>query len=407
MAEGVPFFIGSRSLDGAPVARRDSDLMARFRAAGLVTLGLTTVPEMAISFATESIKHGPTRNPWEPAAGRRGIQRWLCRSGGGRGGATRARQRRSRLDPDPRFLLWPSRSQAEPGSHPVRARHGGSIVRAPPASSGSPGPSATPPTCSTRSKGPAPATSTPRRLHAVATPTSWGSILAHCGWRSRRRAWSGAAVDPEVAAAAVRAGAHARRHGSLRRRGEPGRRLGRRHAQQRRRDGGHRRALPHGAATARSAQAGGRLPADPRRGGEAQRAGSGGRVRCPEPGDPIGRRILRRLRPAGHADARATARAARHAAAGRPRPHARSWLQSLFDYGPFTVLFNISGQPAISLPLAQSQSGLPIGVQLVAAYGREDLLLQIAAQLEQAMPWKHRTPQSHIGQALPDRTGRR
>ena len=43
--------------------------MTRFRAAGLVTLGLTTVPELAISFATESVKHGPTRNPWDPERG--------------------------------------------------------------------------------------------------------------------------------------------------------------------------------------------------------------------------------------------------------------------------------------------------------------------------------------------------
>jgi amidase len=86
-----------------------------------------------------------------------------------------------------------------------------------------------------------------------------------------------------------------------------------------------------------------------------------------------------------------------------PAPHATlqydnpahtttSWLQSLFAYGPFTVVFNISGQPAISLPLGQSLSGLPIGVQIVAPYGREDLLFQIAAQLEHAMPWRHRTP---------------
>ncbi len=59
----MPFAIGSRSLQGVR-ARHDSDLMTRFRAAGLATLGLTTVPELAISFATESVKHGPTRNPW-------------------------------------------------------------------------------------------------------------------------------------------------------------------------------------------------------------------------------------------------------------------------------------------------------------------------------------------------------
>ena len=68
MADGVPFFVGSRSVRRA-VAAQDSDVMKRFRAAGLVTLGLTTVPELAISFATESVKHGPTRNPWDPERG--------------------------------------------------------------------------------------------------------------------------------------------------------------------------------------------------------------------------------------------------------------------------------------------------------------------------------------------------
>ncbi len=58
----------------------------------------------------------------------------------------------------------------------------------------------------------------------------------------------------------------------------------------------------------------------------------------------------------------------------------------------FTPQFNASGQPAISLPLHWNADGLPIGVQLVAAYGREDLLIQIAAQLETAAPWAHRHP---------------
>src|SRR6266511_3167169 len=62
-ARGVPFALGSRSIRGA-VALVDHDLMARFRAAGLVTLGQTTAPELGLSFSTEPVKHGPTRNPW-------------------------------------------------------------------------------------------------------------------------------------------------------------------------------------------------------------------------------------------------------------------------------------------------------------------------------------------------------
>ncbi len=58
----------------------------------------------------------------------------------------------------------------------------------------------------------------------------------------------------------------------------------------------------------------------------------------------------------------------------------------------FTAAFNASGQPAISLPLHWSEDGLPIGVQLAAPLGREDLLLRVAAQLEQAVPWADRTP---------------
>lgn len=59
---------------------------------------------------------------------------------------------------------------------------------------------------------------------------------------------------------------------------------------------------------------------------------------------------------------------------------------------PNTQLFNMTGQPAISLPLWWSPTGLPIGTQWVAPYGREDLLLRLASQLEVARPWATRRP---------------
>ncbi len=58
----------------------------------------------------------------------------------------------------------------------------------------------------------------------------------------------------------------------------------------------------------------------------------------------------------------------------------------------FTVPFDITGEPAISLPLHWSPRGLPIGVQLVAPYGRDDILVRLAASLETAAPWADRFP---------------
>jgi amidase len=62
------------------------------------------------------------------------------------------------------------------------------------------------------------------------------------------------------------------------------------------------------------------------------------------------------------------------------------------NYVPFTALQNITGQPAISLPLAYSKSGLPIGVQFVGRFGEEHLLLQLAAQIEEAASWNKTRP---------------
>ena len=64
----------------------------------------------------------------------------------------------------------------------------------------------------------------------------------------------------------------------------------------------------------------------------------------------------------------------------------------IINYIPFTAMQNFTGQPAISLPLHWSKSGLPIGVQFVGRFGEEHLLLQLAAQIEKAAPWIKKKP---------------
>ena len=64
----------------------------------------------------------------------------------------------------------------------------------------------------------------------------------------------------------------------------------------------------------------------------------------------------------------------------------------VFAYSPFCAAFNASGQPAVSVPLHWNADGLPIGVHLAAAYGADETLIALCAQLEGARPWFHRRP---------------
>ena len=62
-------------------------------------------------------------------------------------------------------------------------------------------------------------------------------------------------------------------------------------------------------------------------------------------------------------------------------------------FTPYTATFNVSGQPAISLPLYQYEEGLPLGIQLAGRPADEATLLSLAAQIEAAHPWVDRRPE--------------
>jgi amidase len=66
------------------------------------------------------------------------------------------------------------------------------------------------------------------------------------------------------------------------------------------------------------------------------------------------------------------------------------WNRESYGYAPYTEIFNVTGQPAISLPLAMSSGGLPIGVQLAAPLGDDACLLGLAAWFEREQPWEQR-----------------
>jgi amidase len=80
----------------------------------------------------------------------------------------------------------------------------------------------------------------------------------------------------------------------------------------------------------------------------------------------------------------------------RPGRTIDSVFEDLAPKETFTALFNGTGSPAISLPLGHTPSGLPVGVQLVASFGREDLLLGLARQLEQEYRWDRQRPALHV-----------
>ncbi|MEO3853883.1 amidase family protein [Acrocarpospora sp. B8E8] len=388
VAEGVPFFLGSRAIPGI-LAQRDTDLMARFRAAGLVTLGLTAVPELVLSFATESLRYGPTHNPWDRD---RGV-------GGSSGGAA---------------------AMIAAGAVPLaHASDGAGSIRVPASCCGLVGlkPSRGRVPCGPDLGEPMlgmayefALTRTVRDaahlLDAVQGPGIGDKYTAppprgrYAGEREpgplrvavTTEPWSGTSVDGEVAQAVIQTGRMMERLGHSVMADRPELSW----------DDVLASCVAEGVAIASML------------------------LRAPRQPDPaqleaVSRQLLSLaseytaldMMSAFDAQNRVTRSVATFftrydllitPTLGRlPALHGTlryndpshtftTWLDSMFDYSPFTMVFNVSGHPAISLPLGHSATGLPIGVQLIAPYGREDLLFQTATQLEHAMPWDHRVP---------------
>ena len=391
MAEGVEFNFGSRALNGIR-ARHDSDLMRHFRAAGLAALGVTTVPELALSFATEPVRNGPTCNPW---ALDRGV-------GGSSGGAA---------------------ALVAAGAVPVaHANDAAGSIRIPASACGLVGlkPSRGRVSCGPDSGDPAfgaaeefAVTRTVRDaallLDAVHGPGIGGKYTAPPPARRyveeltaqpgrlrvaiSTRSWSGSTVDPEVAAVAERVGLLFDEVTV---------------------------ADPEldwddvvRAAAAEAVAIGGAYLNAPRRPPVARMEAVSRQIMAEA--DALSAMDLMRMLDAQNRVSRRVGAfftdydvLITPTIAQLPPKHGtlssdrdgytmESWLRTLFDLGPFTVAFNLAGQPAISLPLGMSESGVPIGVQFVAGYGREDLLLRLAARCEREMPWADRIAPHAIG----------
>jgi amidase len=395
-AESVPFTLGSHHFRGA-VAPCDDGIMQRFRAAGLATIGSTAVPEMAINFATESVLNGPTHNPWDlgrGVGGSSGGAAALVAAGAvpvaqGSDGAGSIRIPASccglvGLKPTRgRTAVGPFAAEAMAGlacqflvTRSLRdAAHLLDVVHGP-------------------AVGDKYVIEPPRGRYSLDLETDPGHLRVALSLDG----WPRVDVDPECAGAAVAATAVLAELGHHVEEATPAV------------DGEQ---VVRFCAVTVAMEIGAVIGLSPRPPGpETLEAVS---LRCLEEAQQLTALDVAHASQACNSVMRAAGGFFRAhdllvtpTLAQLPAPHGSldynnpdhtvdDWIRTLLAYGPFTAAFNIGGQPAISLPIGQSRSGLPIGVQLVAPYGREDLLFRVGAQLQSSMPWHNRRPPLFAG----------
>ncbi|MGF6456048.1 amidase [Pseudomonas frederiksbergensis] len=414
---GVPFLIkdlaitsagrrvelGSRLAQGL-VAESDSYLMQRFNAAGLATLGRTTTPEMAFSTETESVLQGSTRNPWDTRLSAGG-------SSGGSGAAVAA------------GIVPIAHATDAAGSIRVPASYNGLVGLKPTRGRASNGPALDEVFAGfgvqlglSRTVRDSAALMDIVQGHAPGDPYYTAApaegFLAQVGRDPGRlriglldTPWNGAALDPEIAEATL---AVARELEALGHRVE-------------------RVTAPLGTSWDSFVQANAHIwcatlvrwidglaaatsrPIDLSTLEPATLAcyAYGLQARAVEFAGALEVRNLIARSVAGWFDdfdvlLTPTLPRLPHAldtySRGAQTMDGLQWTARVFEHSPFTPVFNVAGTPAMSLPLVMSrQQGLPIGLQFAAQFGAEEVLLRLAGQLEQALPWHERKPRIWVG----------
>lgn len=390
---GVPMTRGSRFFAGTPPAAADSEHVARLRRAGLVIFGRTNTCELGLSLTCEPQLHGPTRNPWDPAR----------ISGGSSGGAAAAVGARmlpmAHATDGFGSIRAPAACCGLVGLKPTRARN----TMAPFLGEGLGGLSAehavtlTVRDCAALLD----ATAGPGPGDPYAAPSPTRPYLQEVGAESgplrvafTSKTPNGAPVDAECVRALADAARLCAELGHAVEEADPDV------------DGA---AMVPAFLTLIAANTAVNLLAHPTAGGPP---GPGEVERITaltfERGQGVtGADYVRATQTAHRLGRQMAAFHARHDVLLTPGlatlPPPLGWIDMMLDdfdeywrrvftMSPFTVWFNLTGQPAMMLPLGEGAGGLPVAVQLAGRFGEEGTLFRLAGQLERARPWFARRP---------------